>query len=155
MLLYLLRHAEAEPYQANDFTRHLTEKGKAQAGEVAEFLASRGIRPDLILTSPVLRAKETASIVSQKLTADFSEVPWLVCGMHPETALEELASYHRLDSVMIVGHEPDFSLLIALLLGLESSLSLNVSKASLAAIDLPGILPRTGVLRFFLPVTLI
>jgi phosphohistidine phosphatase SixA len=75
--------------------------------------------------------------------------------MHPETALEELASYHRLDSVMIVGHEPDFSLLIALLLGLESSLSLNVSKASLAAIDLPGILPRTGVLRFFLPVTLI
>lgn len=156
MRLYLLRHAEAEPHRVNDFSRRLTEKGNDQAKRVGEFLETRKIIPDLILSSPVLRAKETAEIVASKLGgSDLSMVPWLACGMSPETALQELASYARFDSVMIVGHEPDFSTLIATLIGLESSAVINVSKASLTAIDLARLTPGFGVLRFFLPVKLL
>jgi phosphohistidine phosphatase len=156
MLLYLLRHAEAEPCRTDDFSRRLTEKGRDQARRVGEFLEARKIIPDLILSSPVLRAKETAEIVTNKLAgADLSMVPWLACGMFPETALHELAAYQQFESVMLVGHEPDFSSLIATLIGLESSATINVSKASLTAIDLTRFTPRSGVLRFFLPVKLI
>ncbi len=155
MLLYLLRHAEAEACQTTDFSRCLTEKGVSQAGKVGEFLSSRSIRPDLILGSPLLRAQQTTAIVAKKLSHEFTEVPWLACGMTPDTALEELASYCKLDSVMIVGHEPDFSTLAATLLGLENSLSIHLSKASLTAVDLARVAAGRGVLRFFLPVKLL
>lgn len=155
MLLYLLRHAEAEPYQANDFSRRLTEKGISQSQRVGEFLAGLELKPELILTSPVLRAKETAEIVAKKMGSSVTLSPWLACGMSPETALGELSAYHKLDSVMIVGHEPDISALIATLLGLENSFAINISKASLTAINFVRVASGSGVLRFLLPVKLI
>ncbi len=156
MLLYLLRHAEAEPHRADDFSRHLTEKGVRQAEKVGEFLKDQGITPDLILTSPVIRARETALIVAKELDVIApTEVPWLACGMNPDRGLSELAAYAKLDSLMIVGHEPDFSVLVAHLLDLGSSTSVNISKASLTAIDLPRLVPGAGVLKFLLPVKLI
>jgi phosphohistidine phosphatase len=155
MRLYLLRHAEAEPYQVDDFSRSLTEKGIAQAKRVGEFLASHKILPDLILSSPVTRARETAEIVSGKLGCELTLAPWIACGMHPEVALGELAAFARLDSLIIVGHEPDLSALIAHLIGLENSLAINVTKASLTAIDLSRCAPGRGVLKLFLPVKLL
>ena len=160
MLLYLLRHAYAEPYQADDFSRRLTKKGISQAERVGNFLLSHGIFPDLILTSPVIRARETAKIVLEKLgeasaTTDLTEVPWLACGMNPEVALKELSGCAKFDSVMIVGHEPDFSTLVATLIDLGRSDSIDLSKASLTAIDLLRIAPGCGVLRFFMPVKLV
>ena len=156
MLLYLLRHAEATGYQSDDFSRRLTEKGKAQAKRVGDFLLNRKINPDLILTSPVLRAKETAEIVATQLgDIDLTLGSWLTCGMSPDVALSELSAYAKLDSVMIVGHEPDLSTLIAALLGMKSGENMNVSKASLTAIDLCRFASGNGVLRFFLPVKLL
>ncbi|MFZ0434756.1 MAG: histidine phosphatase family protein, partial [Chthoniobacterales bacterium] len=96
MLLYLLRHAEAEPHCADDFSRRLTEKGAKQARRVGCFMKEQCMRPDLILTSPVVRARETAGIVSKILgKTDISEVPWAACGMNPERALSELGAYSR------------------------------------------------------------
>lgn len=156
MLLLLLRHAEAELHRADDFSRRLTEKGEKQAVKVGSFLAGRKILPDLILTSPVLRAKQTASIVALELgCCSPTEVPWLSCGMNPERALAELAGYAKLESMMIVGHEPDFSTLVAHLLDLGSSASVNVSKASLTGIELARPVAGSGVLRFLLPVKLL
>ena len=156
MLLYLLRHAEAEPHRADDFSRRLTEKGAKQARAVGDFLSERGIIPELILSSPVLRAKETAAVVAKELNVVApSEVAWLACGMNPERGLAELAGYAKLDSVMIVGHEPDFSILVAHLLDLGSSASVNISKASLTAIELSRPVAGSGVLKFLLPVKLI
>jgi len=156
VLLYLLRHAEAEPHRADDFSRRLTEKGEKQARAVGDFLAERGIKPELILSSPVLRAKETAAVVAKELKVVApTEVTWLACGMNPERGLAELAGYAKLDSVMIVGHEPDFSILVAHLLDLGSSASVNISKASLTAIELSRPVSGSGVLKFLLPVKLI
>jgi phosphohistidine phosphatase len=160
MKLILLRHAEAEPYRADDFSRRLTEKGIAQAGHVGTYLAAHKLVPDLMLTSPVIRARETARIVVQKLQEasediDLTEVPWLACGMTPERAMEELAAYAKCDCIIIVGHEPDFSSLVAALIGLRSNASMDLSKASLTAIDLTRVAPGSGILRFFLPVKLL
>lgn len=156
VLLLLLRHAEAEPHRADDFSRRLTDKGEKQAAKVGAYLAARKILPDLILTSPVLRAKQTALIVAKELgSTALTEVSWLSCGMNPERALAELAGYAKLESVMIVGHEPDFSSLAAHLLDLGSSASVNISKASLAGIEISRPVAGSGVLKFLTPVKLL
>jgi phosphohistidine phosphatase len=156
MLLYLLRHAEAEPHRAEDFSRKLTGKGEKQARSVGTFMADREIRPDLILTSPVLRAKQTALLAAGELGVDGpTEAGWLACGMNPERALAELAGYAKLGSVMIVGHEPDFSALVAHLLDLGSSASVNISKASLTCIEISRPVAGAGFLRFLIPAKLL
>jgi phosphohistidine phosphatase len=156
MLLYLLRHAEAEPYRADDFSRKLTDKGEKQARLVGAFLDEKGLKPDLILSSPVLRARQTAILVAEELkTVLPTEVLWLACGMNPESALSEFAGYAKLESVMIVGHEPDFSALVAHLLDLGSSASVNISKASLSCIEFSRPVAGSGVLRFLIPAKLL
>jgi phosphohistidine phosphatase len=152
MLLYLLRHAEAEPHSDDDFSRRLTEKGYKQARQVGCFMKDQCLRPDFILSSPVIRARDTAGIVAKLLgKIDVTQVPWAACGMDPERALSELASYSRFKSILLVGHEPDFSSLIAILLGMGKSSSVNISKASLSGIDASRLVPGAGVLEFLLP----
>ena len=153
MLLHLLRHAEAEPYQADDCSRGLTEKGSKQARRVGCFMKEQCIRPEVILTSPVLRARQTAEIVAKLLgKTTLTEIPWAACGMTPDVALAELSGFSKLDSVMIVGHEPDFSSLIASLIGVSRSESIEVAKASLVGVNLPNLRFGSGVLQYLLPV---
>jgi phosphohistidine phosphatase len=81
-----------------------------------------------------------------------TEVGWAACGMNPDTALTELSGFSKLDSIMLVGHEPDFSRLTASLLGLESSASVQVAKASLLGLNLPRVQAGAGILDFLVPV---
>jgi len=151
MLLYILRHAEAEAVVSSDAARKLTSRGQEQATRVGLFCKNNNIKPPLILTSPVCRALETAQLVLKNIEeASLLELPWIACGMSPGTALHELQAYASFDSVMIVGHEPDLSSLMAMLLGVRAT-ALNVSKASLSAIEVKRLASGTGVLRFFIP----
>ena len=153
MLLYLIRHAEAEPHRPEDFSRCLTEKGFKQARRIGCFMKEHCHRPEVILTSPVVRARETAEIVAKLLGKQpLTEAPWAACGMNPDVALAELSGYAKLDSVMIVGHEPDLSFLIASLIGLERSASIQVAKASLIGVNLPRLQFGSGILQYLLPV---
>jgi phosphohistidine phosphatase len=151
MLLYLLRHADAEtPSPPND-DRVLSEKGHSQAAKVARFCETHGITLSQLLTSPLKRAQETAAPVGVALKIQPVIAPWLTSGMHPEEALEQLRALREQKSVMIVGHEPDFSQLIALLLGLPTNQALNVRKASLTLLELSVYRPGAGALQFTLP----
>jgi len=153
MLLHLIRHAEAEPHRLDDFSRCLTEKGFKQARRIGCFMKEQCLRPEIILTSPVIRARETAEIVAKLLgKPPLTEVPWAACGMNPEVALAELSAYAKLDSVMIVGHEPDLSSLSASLIGMERSESIQVAKASLLGVNLPRLQFGSGILQYLLPV---
>lgn len=154
MLLYLLRHAEAEPHRPEDFGRRLTDEGRTQSLRVGRFMAGLGLCPDLVLASPVLRAKETAEIFVGELGLSQPDMaPWLACGMSPDAACDELAAYAKLDTVMIVGHEPDFSSLAAHLLGLSSGGgAVDIPKASLTGIEMKRPLAGSGTLRFLIPV---
>ena len=151
MLLYLLRHADANTPAASDEARALSDKGKAQAEKVGRFCEAHEMHLSVILTSPVRRAQETAEIVAEKMRAELIVVPWLACGMNPPAALEELRAYRSQGSVMLVGHEPDFSQLAAHLLGLPTNTAINVRKASLTLIEIGFFRAGAGCLQFTLP----
>ena len=152
MRLYLLRHATAEDHGIRpDAERALVAKGWKQTRRVAAFCRAQEILPDIVLTSPLVRARETARGFCGGLgLPDPVVVPWLGLGRAAREAPEELASYREHESVCLVGHEPDFSMLAASLLG-TSVHALRVTKASLLALDLVTPIPGRATLVFFLP----
>ena len=151
MLLYLLRHAEAEQEASSDSARRLTKHGQEQARKVARFLEAHGLTLSLVLTSPFRRAHETAEVVASDLRAELLVQTWLASGMQPETALAELQAFRSQSSVLLVGHEPDLSQFAALLLGLGGASQIHVRKASLHAFDLPMLRAGAARLEFSIP----
>jgi phosphohistidine phosphatase len=151
MLLYLLRHADAETAAASDELRPLSEKGADQAKKVARFCEAHDMQVSLILSSPLLRAHETAQPVAAALRTEMIVAPWLASGMHPQTAVEELRAYRSQNSVMLVGHEPDFSQLAAHLLGLPTNHALHVRKASLTALEFHVFRAGGATLQYSIP----
>lgn len=158
MLILFLRHAEAEGDSEDDFSRKLTGKGKDQASRVGEFCVKAQLVPGLILTSPVLRALQTAQRVADKIgRVPVVEAGWLACGMAPETCLSklsELPASSVKNPLMLVGHEPDFSETIAALLGCKSCEALHVRKACLAGLEVQAWRRGGAVLEFFVPARL-
>lgn len=154
MKITFLRHAEAEDSIHSDFERRLTPKGLKQAQRVGCFCREAGLLPDLLLASPVVRARQTAEIVAKALGNPPLRVEsWLACGMSPATCLRQLAALDRGSSVMLVGHEPDLSETLELLLGMENG-GIPMRKACLAAVDLCAFTPGGGRLEFLIPARL-
>jgi len=154
--LHLLRHAHAgDPmkWKGSDFDRPLSAKGRAQAERLGGLLAGVGFKTDVILTSPKVRALETAELVAERI------------GVRPilEDRLAETVTLADLEQILIaagnpsrpviVGHDPDFSELLALLVGASE---IPMRKGAIARVDLARpIEPATGVLRWLLPPDLI
>ena len=155
MQLYLLRHADADTPATIDDNRALSEKGIAQTHKVATFCEAHGLRPELVLTSPLRRAQETAQIVSDQLKSEQRTAGFLACGMRPEAAVEELKAYERFHSMMLVGHEPDFSQLAAHLLGLPAHVNIHIRKASLTLLELDAFKAANARLEFSIPCKLL
>ncbi|MFZ9938066.1 MAG: phosphohistidine phosphatase SixA [Chthoniobacterales bacterium] len=154
MTLFLLRHAEAESLAASDSARRLTGKGEAQAERTGKFCRRHGLVPEVILSSPVARALQTARIVAKILGGtELIEVAWAACGMAPHQAVQELDAYRRMSSVMLVGHQPDLGALASSLIGCGDPAALHVRKSLLCAIEITGGF-RHGLLEFFVPVRL-
>lgn len=152
MIVYFLRHADAEPDAGRDFDRKLTAKGLEQAEKAGRFMHRNGLVPDLVITSPVVRARQTAKIVVRHLgDADLVEERWLACGMTPESCLRELSAWQKHRAVLLVGHEPDFSEAIAALVALFRPDTIQIRKASLTAIELPEAVAGAGRLQFLVP----
>jgi phosphohistidine phosphatase len=125
-VIYLLRHGDAERRDGDDAARRLTEKGERQSEIAGWALAALGAEIDTCLTSPKVRAADTARLACEAL------------GLEPEPA-GELAgggfdSSHLSagrGEMMLVGHEPDFSNEIARLTGAKAKLR----KGGLAIVD--------------------
>lgn len=152
MLVLLLRHATAEPHGSRpDAERALVEKGWRQVARAACWAREQLSVPDLVLTSPLVRARETAEGVAE--AAGWPEpvvAPWLGIGRAAGEAIGELAALRDLDMVCMVGHEPDFSSIAATLLG-TSPHNLRVTKASLIGIECRTPRPGGGTLAFHIP----
>jgi phosphohistidine phosphatase len=142
MNLLLLRHGDADRHASSDFARKLTDKGRAQSAAVGSFLRRLDIRPDVIVTSPLARAVETATAALENLKTKIPliEDERLACGMAPNLAFELIREQEKASCIMLVGHEPDFSGLAAALTGMGASLNIEMKKASCACFDLdmPG-----------------
>ena len=150
--LYLLRHAHAgnpEKFSGDDAARPLSEKGRRQAERLGRALASFGEAPDLFVTSPKVRAEETARIVAQAVGAKVVVDPRLGGGFDAEAIAEILAAAGSADRPCLVGHDPDFSEVLAELIGVSE---VPMRKGALARIDFPGPMRAgRGVIRVLLP----
>ncbi len=153
MQLLLLRHGKAEDrnrIDQTDFSRALLEKGHEQARNAARILMAASSLPDIVLCSPLVRTRETAETFTQTANMPGPVMQsWLACGMNPETALAELRGFSDFKSVMMVGHEPDFSQFVQYLLGTAAN-SVEIRKGSLTCLDInpPS---RNAVLRYLIP----
>jgi len=138
MELYLVRHAIAEDRtDAGDDERALTEAGKAKMIRATQGLRKLKVRPDLILTSPLRRARETAEILAQGLNSPKIEVSAeLSPAVDLKTVATALRPHARLKTVMLVGHQPGLSELASLLLtGSERRLYVDFKKGGVACIE--------------------
>jgi phosphohistidine phosphatase len=149
MLLYILRHAEAEAKITSDAERRLTAYGHEQSRRIGLFCFEHQLFPEIILTSPCVRARETAEeVVGILKKGTLVEVPWMACGMDPNVVFEEMTVYKKSKSVMLVGHNPDLTYLVATLLGLKNATSFEVKKGSLAAIEVHQFAFGAGILKW-------
>ncbi len=149
--LCLLRHAhagDAAGWTGDDDLRPLTEKGRRQAERLGRLLAAAGFAPDAVLTSPLVRARETAEIVADVLGGDVRRDARL--GEPLDLAIVEriLGDAGDPRRPLLVGHDPDFSELVSELVGAP----IPMRKGTLARVDVELPLePGAGELRWLLP----
>jgi len=125
-VIYLLRHGEAEKGDGDDAARQLTGKGERQSEAAGQALAALGAKIDACLTSPKVRAADTARLACQAL-----EVEPEVAGELSGDGFDSLGLSAGRGDTILVGHEPDFSNEIARLTGARAKLR----KGGLAIVD--------------------
>jgi phosphohistidine phosphatase len=153
MKLYFLRHALAgdrEKWQGDDRLRPLTKKGKDTTRKSIEFLDYLIPDLDAIITSPLVRAKQTAEIVAEgfgmgeELIVDERLAP----GFDEAKLAEIVKAYPEAEALMLVGHEPDFSQTVSAITGGSQIL---FRKGGLARVDLIDGEALQGELVWLLP----
>jgi len=166
MNLYIIRHAnavdEGTPEYEDDSLRPLTDKGKKKMRQIAKGLRTLGVDFDLILSSPYARAKETAEILADvfKTKSKIAFSQNLIPMGDPDLLISELNEKYSVDSIALVGHEPNLTTLVGMLVSDNASIDMTLKKGGvcrLAADDLhhtrkaalewlltPGILVEIG-----------
>ncbi len=142
MKLYLIRHAIAdvrdpEKYP-DDGQRPLTETGIKKMGKIAKGL--RRMKPEIkvILSSPLLRSKDTAEIVRKQLDLKKNQViltDLLVPGFDPAKLIVEIQTKYMVNALALVAHEPDMSSFISLLLSGDPSVSITLRKGGICCLN--------------------
>ena len=151
MELYFLRHgiaADEGPAGMGDAGRPLTKDGIAKMQAGARGMRRLGLRLDALLSSPLVRAHETAAIIARELGLELQLADELAPGCDIEQLFALLGEHRAADSVMLVGHEPDFSSLIGALTGGSQVL---MKKGGLGRVDIERLEHGAGTLTWLLP----
>ncbi|HEX6068123.1 MAG TPA: phosphohistidine phosphatase SixA [Nitrososphaera sp.] len=157
MDLYVLRHGEAGRRLAagsKDSERALTVAGAKEVEEIAGAIATLGVKPDLVATSPLARSRQTAVIVAKKLKIKKEKLQdW--DELKPEGSraklYEKLARFKPEASVMVVGHEPYLSTLVSELVFDGQKGRIVLKKGGFARVGVTSFRPKPrGELRWLL-----
>lgn len=152
MLLHLIRHADAgdpEAWTGPDAARPLSEKGRAQAERLGAFLADHDFDTDAIITSPRLRATQTAEIVAGHLGVGVTTDDRLGGPMDLKKLDAVLTDAGNPDRPTLVGHDPDFTEFVS---ELCSAPTVSMRKGALAKIEVDRPLKTAGgTLRWLIP----
>lgn len=132
MRLYLVRHAEAAPGEPDE-QRTLTDEGRGQARALGERLRESGVQLDVILTSPLLRARETGAALAEAIGGEVEPDDRLEPGATAEDVRAAVAG--RGETLVVVGHQPDCGRIAAELTGGTEP---PFPAAGMAVIDLSG-----------------
>lgn len=157
MQLYIVRHGIAidreDPKCPADPERYLTEDGIKKTKQVAEGVAALGATADLLLTSPYVRANQTAELFAHALDyprQKIRETDLLLPGGEPSLLFRELSKDKQSASVFLFGHAPQLDELIAAALGLKNQIT-SLKKAGVALMELRRISPPSGQLVWLAP----
>ncbi len=152
MLLYFLRHGDALTNSYNERTPPLSEEGKRSIYKLADYIKSRKIRFTNIISSPLLRAWQTASIVAENSNQNLPiiESDNLLPECNPEKLLEEITNYSDDGKILLVSHQPLLGATISTLISKRDAL-IEIKKASFACIEIhKPISAGKGILKFLI-----
>lgn len=138
MRLYFLRHGRAAAsgdWPGGDGTRPLTGQGRDELRDAAKGLRRLDLDLDVILTSPLTRARETAQIVASELGVAVEEAPLLAPGCDLTELAALIGAHATASDLMVVGHEPDFSHMIGRLIGGNDDAHVEMRKAACCRVD--------------------
>ncbi|PSB16919.1 phosphohistidine phosphatase SixA [Phormidesmis priestleyi ULC007] len=139
--LYLIRHGLAGQHgdYENDRERPLTEEGKRKTRQIAKRLSELDLQFDLILTSPLVRAEQTAEILQEVgLSKHLKEAAYLAPGGNIQTWIDWLEDWKASEkSLALVGHEPDLSTWAETLIWGNAQGKLILKKAGAIGLTLP------------------
>jgi len=151
--LLLVRHAAAVPRGTPgvpDDDRPLTPEGRAKFTVAAKGLARVARRPDVLLTSPLPRARATADIAARAFKGVEATVEPALASGSLDGIVAALGAHPAAKTVAIVGHEPTLGALLARMLGAAHGERLAFKKGGAALVDLPDGPSGAGVLLWFL-----
>ncbi len=146
MLCYFLRHGpagDATKWQGSDFDRPLTQDGIKRIAREAKTIAALEVVPDAIVTSPLVRARQTAEIVADelKLRERLRQDDRVGLGFSAARLTEILGDYADAQCVMLVGHEPSMSMTVGELIG---GGDVDFKKGALACMEITRESPLAG-----------
>lgn len=157
MKLYLIRHAIAENSGTSDYgddrLRPLTEKGREKMKKIADAIKILGVKPDLIVSSPYIRASQTASILAKtfKYREEIAYSDSLVPMGEPDDMIGEINEKYSVDELMLVGHEPNLSTLASVLLSGNPDVSINFKKGGICCLSVDDLhYDRKAVLEWLI-----
>ncbi|HYR87080.1 MAG TPA: phosphohistidine phosphatase SixA [Terriglobia bacterium] len=135
MEIYILRHGIAvergTPGYKRDGDRPLTKEGVEKMRQIAEAMRAMGLKFDVILSSPYVRAKATADIVADVLEEDVTLTDSLLPEADPAELIDEI-NEEKPELVLLVGHEPDLSAVISMLICGKRNADIELKKGGLA-----------------------
>lgn len=150
MLIYLLRHGDALMNGYNDGKPPLSQEGKKSINRLADYIKSKEIRFTNIISSPLLRAWQTATIIAENSNDShiIIESDSLLPECDPEKLLNELNNFSDDEKLLLVGHQPLLGATISTLISKRDAL-IEMKKASFACVDInKPISAGKGVLKF-------
>ena len=152
MKLYFLRHATASDVAPSDAERELTREGREEARIAGVALAKLGAKPNQVLTSPLVRARQTAELaaVELKFSDEVAVFDELRNGRSTAVLLRALKQFEGARELLLVGHMPSLADHVADLIGAANPAGLALGKGSLACIELVELRSAKGELRWFL-----
>ncbi|MBI5965649.1 MAG: phosphohistidine phosphatase SixA [Chloroflexi bacterium] len=141
MNLYTIRHAIAVDEGASEYEddsqRPLTDKGKKKMRQIAKGLRALGVDFDLILSSPYIRAKETAEILADvfKIKTDIAFSENLIPMGDPDLLIAEMNEKYNANSIALVGHEPHLTALVSLLVSENAGVDMTLKKGGVCRLS--------------------
>jgi phosphohistidine phosphatase len=157
MELYVVRHGIAidreDPKCPSDPERYLTEEGIEKTKRVAAAMVALSASPDLLLSSPYVRAMQTAEIFAAALDYPKQRIrrtDLLLPGAEPTLFFRELAKDKQSSTIFLFGHAPQLDDLIAVALGAKQHIT-SLKKSGVALIELKRISPPNGQLVWLAP----
>jgi phosphohistidine phosphatase len=157
MNLYLMRHGIAvaadQPGMGPDSERPLTPKGVKRMRRVARGLRRLGISFDTILTSPLVRARQTAEIVAETfgLEGRLEEISELAPEKSVDQLIAGLTRFHEREDLLLVGHNPLLIRALSFFMSGKDSLEIELKKGGIGCVETDGLPPGApGTLHWFL-----